>query len=55
MAADVTELKFDAKEMILGVKAAKVAFSGLDRVLSSIARTMEEAFSVKGYNDIKIL
>lgn len=53
MAADITELKIDTAELVLGVKAAKIAFGGLDRVLRSIADTMREAFSVKGYQDYK--
>ena len=51
MAADMTEINFDAKGMILGVKAAKIAFAGLDRVLSSVAETIGEVFSVDGYQD----
>ena len=53
MAADITELKVNTAELVVGIKAAKTAFSGLDRVLSSIADTMREAFSVKGYEDYK--
>lgn len=53
MAADITELKVDTAHLVLGIKAAKTAFSGLDRVLTSIADTMQEAFSVKGYEDYK--
>ena len=53
MAADITELKVDTAHLVMGIKAAKTAFSGLDRVLTSIADTMQEAFSVKGYEDYK--
>ena len=49
----MTEIKFDAKEVVLGVKAAKIAFGGLDRVLTSIAERMQEVFTVKGYSDYK--
>ena len=53
MAETITELKFDTAGLVMGIKAAKTAFSGLDRVLSSISDTMREAFSVKGYEDYK--
>ena len=53
MAADITELQVDTAHLVMGIKAAKTAFSGLDRVLTSIADTMQEAFSVKGYEDYK--
>lgn len=49
----MTELKIDTAGLIMGVKAAKVAFSGLDRVLCSIADRLRDAFSVKGYQDYK--
>ena len=48
-----TEIKLDTAGLILGVKAAKTAFSGLDRVLSSISESVREAFSVKGFEDYK--
>lgn len=48
-----TELKLDTAGLILGVKAAKTAFGGLDRVLSSISESLREAFSVKGFTDYK--
>ena len=48
-----TEIKLDTAGLILGVKAAKTAFSGLDRVLSSISESVREAFSVKGFQDYK--
>lgn len=53
MAVDVTELKINTAGLVMGIKAAKTAFSGLDRVLSSIADSMREAFSVKGFSDYK--
>lgn len=53
MASEVTELNINTAGLVLGIKAAKTAFSGLDRVLSSIADTMQEAFSVKGFSDYK--
>lgn len=51
MATDMTEINFDVKGMIVGLKAAQVAFAGLDRVLSSVAETIGEVFSVDGYQD----
>lgn len=48
-----TEMQFNTAGLILGVKAAKTAFSGLDRVLSSISESIREAFSVKGFQDYK--
>lgn len=48
-----TEIKLNTAGLILGVKAAKTAFSGLDRVLSSISESVREAFSVKGFQDYK--
>ena len=51
MAGEMTDVSVNTGEMILTVKALKIAFGGLDRVLSSIAKTMEEAFSVKGFRD----
>lgn len=53
MAADMTELKIDTVGLVMDIKTVKAAFSGLDRVLSSIADTMRDAFSVKGYEDYK--
>jgi len=53
VAEKITELKFNTEGLVMGIKAAKVAFSGLDRVLGSIADTLREAFSVKGYKDYK--
>lgn len=53
MAADMMELKIDTTGLVMGVKAAKTAFSGLDRVLTSISDTLHEAFSVKGFEDYK--
>lgn len=53
MAADMTELKIDTAGLVMDIKTVKAAFSGLDRVLSSIADTMRDAFSVKGYEDYK--
>ena len=49
----MTELKIDTAGLIMGIKAAKVAFGGLDRVLASIGDRLQEAFSVKGYQDYK--
>lgn len=48
-----TEMKVDTAGLILGIKAAKTAFGGLDRVLSSISESVREAFSVKGFEDYK--
>ena len=45
------ELNVNIKDMILGVKAAQMAFSGLDRVLGSLAETVRDVFSVDGYQD----
>lgn len=53
MATEITELTVDTTGILMGVKAAKTAFRGLDRVLTSISGTMQEAFSVKGYEDYK--
>ena len=53
MAADITELTVDTAGIIMGIKAAKTAFHGLDRVLSSISDSLQEAFSIKGYEDYK--
>ena len=53
MAAEITELTVDTTGIIMGIKAAKTAFHGLDRVLSSISDTLQEAFSIKGYEDYK--
>ena len=53
MATDITELTVNTTGILMGVKAAKTAFQGLDRVLTSISDTMQEAFSVKGYEDYK--
>ena len=53
MASDVTELKIDTAGLIMDIKAVKLAFSGLDRVLSSIGQRLQEVFSVKGYEDYK--
>ena len=53
MAADMTEVRINTAGLIMGIKAAKVAFGGLDRVLSSIGDRLREAFSVKGYQDYK--
>ena len=53
MATDITELTVDTAGIILGIKAAKTAFQGLDRVLSSISGTIRDAFSVKGFEDYK--
>lgn len=53
MAADITELNINTAGLVMGIKAAKTAFSGLDRVLTSISDTMREAFSVKGFEDYK--
>lgn len=53
MASDVTELKIDTAGLIMDIKAVKLAFGGLDRVLSSIGQRLREAFSVKGYEDYK--
>lgn len=53
MAADITEVKINTAGLIMGIKAAKVAFGGLDWVLSSIGDRLREAFSVKGYQDYK--
>ena len=53
MATDITELKVDTMDLILGIKAAKTAFGGLDRVLSSISETLSDVFSVKGYKDYR--
>ena len=53
MATEITELTVDTTGILMGVKAAKTAFRGLDRALTSISGTMQEAFSVKGYEDYK--
>lgn len=53
MASDVTELKIDTAGLIMDIKAVKLAFGGLDRVLSSIGQRLREVFSVKGYEDYK--
>ena len=53
MAADITDINFNVKGMILGLKAAQVAFSGLDKVLTSLADTIREVFSVNGYQDYR--
>ena len=53
MADGITELKLDTAGLVMGVKAAKTALGGLDRVLGSIAGTLEEVFSVKGFQDYK--
>ena len=49
----MTEVRINTAGLIMGIKAAKVAFGGLDRVLSSIGDRLREAFSVKGYQDYK--
>ena len=53
MASDVTELKIDTAGLIMDIKAVKLAFGGLDRVLRSIGQRLREVFSVKGYEDYK--
>ena len=53
MATEITELTVNTTGIIMGVKAAKTAFHGLDRVLTSVSKTLQEAFSVKGYEDYK--
>ena len=53
MATNITELSVDTTGLIVGIKAAKVAFGGLDRVLTSLSQTLRDAFSVKGLLDYK--
>ena len=53
MATESTEMKVNTMDLILGIKAAKTAFGGLDRVLTSICQTLHEVFSVKGYKDYR--
>lgn len=53
MAKEITELTIDTKDLILGIKAAKTAFGGLDRILTSISDRLREVFSVKGYKDYR--
>ena len=42
------DLKFNNAGMVREVKGAKVALSGLDRVLTSISQSVQAAFSTKG-------
>lgn len=53
MAADMTELKVDTTDLLMDIKAVKLAFGGLDKVLGSISSTLQDVFSVKGYKDYK--
>ena len=53
MAADFTELKVDTADLVTDIKAVKLAFGGLDKILSSISDTLQDVFSVKGYKDYK--
>ena len=53
MATNLTDLQINTAGLVLGVKAAKAAFSGLDRVLTSVSDSLRGAFSVKGYEDYK--
>ena len=45
------EIKLNTAGVVLGVKGAKVALSGLDKTLSSISQSLREAFSIKGFTD----
>ena len=53
MAVDMTELKVDTTDLLMDIKAVKLAFGGLDKVLGSISSTLQDVFSVKGYKDYK--
>ena len=53
MAADITDIALNTKGLILGLKAAQVAYAGLDKVLTSLADTIREVFSVDGYQDYR--
>ena len=46
MATDITELTLDTKGLVLGIKAAKTAFAGLDKLLTSLSGSIREAFSI---------
>ena len=53
MATDITELTLDTKGLVLGIKAAKTAFAGLDKLLTSLSGSIREAFSIGGYKDYR--
>lgn len=50
---NVVEIEVNTKLLGQQVKAVSGMLSGLDRVLSSIAQGVEEAFAVRGYEDYK--
>jgi len=48
---ETLDLTLDVAGVVLGVKAAEAAFSGLDRVLTDIGDTLRETFSIGGFKD----
>lgn len=53
MENNIYQFEWNPLELAAGLKGAEVALAGLDKRLSSIAGSMEEAFSVKGLTAYK--
>lgn len=49
----IVDIKIDTKSLEIGAKAATVALTGLNEVLSSVAAGVKDAFSIGGYEDYK--
>ena len=51
MAADITDIRFNTKGILSGVKVTKAAFSGLEQTLNSLSERIGDVFSIDGYED----